>query len=74
MSLNNGDSHMIKTGLAIAVVTLMIALSNGAFAQQVGNTATNASRSGGPGTHVGAERTGSASNNEKVLGNQNGYH
>jgi hypothetical protein len=67
---------MIKTGLAVAVVTLMIALSNGAFAQQTapGNTATNASRSGGPGTHVGAERTGSASNNEKVLGNQNGYH
>ena len=66
---------MIKTGLAITVVTLVIALSNGAFAQTVsGNTATNASRSGGPGTHVGAERTGSASNNEKVLGNQNGYH
>lgn len=65
---------MIKTGLAIAVVTLVIALSNGAFAQTPsGNTAVNASRSGGPGTHVGAQRTGSASNNQKVLHNQNGY-
>jgi hypothetical protein len=66
---------MIKSGLAVTVVALIIALSNGAFAQQrtTGNTATNASRSGGPGTHVGAERTGSASNNEKVLGNHNGY-
>jgi hypothetical protein len=52
-----------------------MALSSGAFAQQAasGSTATNASRSGGPGTHVGAERTGSASSNEKVLGNHNGY-
>jgi hypothetical protein len=66
---------MIKTGLAVAVVASLLALSGGAFAQQSasGNTAINASRSGGPGTHVGAERTGSASNNEKVLGNQNGY-
>ncbi len=65
---------MIKAGLAIAVVTLVIALSNGAFAQTAGgNAAVNASRSGGPGTHVGAERTGSASNNQKVLGNHNGY-
>ena len=66
---------MIKSGLAITAVALIIALSNSAFAQQStsGNTATNASRSGGAGTHVGAERTGSASNNGKVLGNQNGY-
>jgi hypothetical protein len=65
---------MIKAGLVATAVALIIAASNGAFAQQTsGNTATNASRSGGPGTHVGAERTGSASSNEKVLGNQNGY-
>jgi hypothetical protein len=66
---------MIKTGLAVTVVALVMALSNGAFAQQAASssTATNASRSGGPGTHVGAERTGSASNDEKVLGNHNGY-
>jgi hypothetical protein len=38
-----------------------------------GNPADNAARSGGPGTHVGSERTGSPSNNEKVLGNHNGY-
>jgi hypothetical protein len=66
---------MTKTKLAITIVALVIGLSSAAFAQQsaTGNTATNASRSGGPGTHVGAERTGSASSNEKVLGNQNGY-
>ena len=66
---------MIKAGLVVTAVGLIIALSNGAFAQQTttGNPAVNASRSGGPGTHVGAERTGSASNNEKVLGNHNGY-
>ena len=67
---------MIKVGLVATAVALIIAASNGAFAQQTtttGNPAVNASRSGGPGTHVGAERTGSVSNNEKVLGNQNGY-
>ena len=66
---------MIKTALAVTVVASVIALSGGAFAQQssAGNTATNASRSGGAGTHVGAERTGSASSDEKVLGNHNGY-
>jgi hypothetical protein len=66
---------MIKAGLVATAVALIIAASNGAFAQQptTGNPAVNASRSGGPGTHVGAERTGSVSSNEKVLGNQNGY-
>ena len=66
---------MIKSALAVTAVALIFALSNSAFAQQttIGNTASNASRSGGAGTHVGAERTGSASNNEKVLGNHNGY-
>jgi hypothetical protein len=38
-----------------------------------GNSADNAARSGGPGTHVGPERTGTVSNNHKVLGNHNGY-
>lgn len=38
-----------------------------------GNPADNATRSGGPGTHVGSERTGTESNSQKVLGNHNGY-
>jgi hypothetical protein len=65
---------MIKTSLVVTIIALSIGLSNVAFAQQsTGNTATNAARSGGPGTHVGAERTGSVSSNDKVLGNHNGY-
>jgi hypothetical protein len=65
---------MIKTSLVVTIIALSIGLSNVAFAQQsTGNTATNAARNGGPGTHVGAERTGSMSSNEKVLGNHNGY-
>jgi len=38
-----------------------------------GNTAANASASGGSGTHKGALKTGSAANNQKVLKNQSGY-
>ena len=37
------------------------------------STENNAAASGGPGTHVGSMRTGSASNSEKVIGNHNGY-
>jgi hypothetical protein len=44
-----------------------------AMAQQTGSPAGNAAASGGPGTHQGAEKTGSASNNQKVEKNQNGY-
>jgi hypothetical protein len=38
-----------------------------------GSTAANAARSGGAGTHQNAQKTGSAENTQKVLGNQNGY-
>jgi hypothetical protein len=38
-----------------------------------GNPADNAAHSGGPGTHVGSERTGTVSNSQKVIGNHNGY-
>jgi hypothetical protein len=37
------------------------------------STENNAAASGGPGTHVGTMRTGSASSNQKVIGNHNGY-
>jgi hypothetical protein len=38
-----------------------------------GSTAANAARSGGSGAHQSAQKTGSAENTQKVLGNQNGY-
>ncbi len=38
-----------------------------------GNTAANAAASGGSGAHQSAQKTGSAANTQKVLGNQNGY-
>jgi hypothetical protein len=61
----------IKT-LAIAAA-LAVGASSLAMAQQTGSPAGNAAASGGPGTHQGAEKTGSASNNQKVEKNQNGY-
>jgi hypothetical protein len=65
---------MMKMTIVATMTALLIGLSNVAWAQQsTGSTATNATRSGGPGTHVGAERTGSTSSNEKVLNNHNGY-
>ena len=61
----------IKT-LAIAAA-LAVGASSLAMAQQTGTPAGNAGMSGGPGTHQGAEKTGSASNSQKVQKNQNGY-
>jgi hypothetical protein len=61
----------IKT-LAIAA-TLAVGASSLAMAQQTGNPAGNAAASGGPGTHQDAQKTGSASNKQKVEKNQNGY-
>lgn len=57
--------------LAFAAV-LAVGASSFALAQQ-GNTARNAAASGGSGTHQSAPKTGSASNNQKVFHNQNGY-
>lgn len=42
-------------------------------AAQQGNPASNAAASGGSGTHQTSQKTGSAANNQKVLGNQQGY-
>jgi Spy/CpxP family protein refolding chaperone len=66
----------IKT-LAIAAA-LLVGASSLAMAQSTqnsapGSTQNNAAASGGPGTHVGAMRSGSAESNQKVLKNQNGY-
>ena len=53
----------LAAGLAFAASTF-------AFAQQ---TNINAAASGGSGTHTTAQKTGSAANTQKVLGNQQGY-
>jgi hypothetical protein len=66
----------IKTLAIAAALTVgasSLAMPSLAMAQQNGNPAGNAAASGGPGTHQGAEKTGSASNNQKVQKNQNGY-
>jgi Spy/CpxP family protein refolding chaperone len=64
----------IKTlAIAAALAVGASSLAMPAMAQQTGNPASNAASSGGPGTHQGAEKTGSASNNQKVEKNQNGY-
>jgi hypothetical protein len=58
---------------ALAVGASSLAMPSLAMAQQTGNPAGNAAASGGPGNHQGAEKTGSASSNQKVYKNQNGY-
>ena len=60
---------MRTLGLAIGIA---FAASTFAVAQQ-GDPASNAAASGGSGTHQTAQKTGSAGNTQKVLGNQNGY-
>jgi hypothetical protein len=67
----------IKT-LAIAAVLLAgassFAMAASTMNQTTGSsTEQNAAASGGPGTHVGAPKTGTADSNAKVLHNQNGY-
>jgi hypothetical protein len=64
--------------LAIAAALLVgassLAMSQSGMAQSTQNsTQTNAAASGGPGTHAGAIKSGSAANNQKVEKNQNGY-
>jgi hypothetical protein len=55
----------------IAIATaLLLGASSLAMAQ---TTDSNAAASGGSGTHAGAMKSGSASNNQKVQKNQNGY-
>lgn len=60
------------TTLALAAA-LLAGVPAIASAQETGNPATNAAASGGPGTHQGAVKTGTASSNQKVFKNQNGY-
>jgi hypothetical protein len=61
----------------LKTITLAAALAVGAssfaMAQPNGNPAANAGASGGSGTHQSAVKTGSASNTQKTIHNQNGY-
>lgn len=61
-------SSLKTLGLAAAIA---FAASSFAFAQN--NPAGNAAASGGSGTHQTSQKTGSAANDQKVLGNQQGY-
>ena len=58
---------------ALAVGASSLAMPSLAMAQQTGTPAGNAGMSGGPGTHQDSQKTGSASNKQKVEKNQNGY-
>jgi hypothetical protein len=61
----------LKT-LAIAAA-LALGASSLAMARTTGNPAGNAAMSGGSGNHQSTQKTGSASNTQKVQKNQNGY-
>ncbi len=61
---------MSKTKILAVATALLLGASSLAMAQ---STTNNAAKSGGPGTHAGAMKSGSASNTQKVEKNQNGY-
>jgi hypothetical protein len=65
----------IAAALVAGVSSLALAQSSPSqpMSQPSGSTEQNAKASGGPGTHVGAPKTGTAESNAKVLHNQNGY-
>jgi hypothetical protein len=64
----------IAAALVAGVSTIALAQSGTSGMSQPGSsTEQNAKASGGPGTHVGAPKTGTAESNAKVLHNQNGY-
>ncbi len=65
----------MKTTIKLAMAAALLAgASSFALAQTSGSTAGNAAASGGAGTHqVGGPKTGTASNTQKVMKNQNGY-
>jgi Spy/CpxP family protein refolding chaperone len=73
--LGEEKMSIVKT-LAVATA-LVVGASSLAMAQMssgsAGSPAGNAASSGGPGTHQDSQKTGSASNTQKVIKNQNGY-
>lgn len=64
----------MSTVKTLALATALLAgTASMALAQMTGNPANNARASGGSGTHQSSQKTGSASNTQKVIKNQNGY-
>lgn len=66
----------MAAALVAGVSTMALAQSGtgaSGMSQPSGSVQQNAKSSGGPGTHVGAPKTGTADSNAKVLHNQNGY-
>jgi hypothetical protein len=71
--VETGEHRMLTFKTLAIAAALAVGASSLAMAQQTGSPAGNAAASGGPGTHQGAQKTGSASNKQKVEKNQNGY-
>lgn len=64
----------IKLAMAAALLVGATSFAAAQMSGSTGNTENNAAASGGPGTHqVGGPKTGTASNMQKNLKNQNGY-
>lgn len=65
----------LAAALAVGASSLAMAQTSGQMSNgQMGNSpANNAAASGGPGAHQDSQKTGSASNTQKVIKNQNGY-
>lgn len=62
------------SALKTLAVATALALGASSFTlAQNGNPVSNAASSGGSGTHQSAPKTGSASNTQKTIHNQNGY-
>jgi hypothetical protein len=59
--------------LLVGAPSLVMSQSAMAQSTMAQSTQSNAAASGGPGTHAGSMKTGSASNTQKVEKNQNGY-
>jgi hypothetical protein len=65
---------MSQTVKSIAIVaTVLLGAASMAMAQAPGSVRRNHMASGGPGTHSTQLKTGSASNTQKLMKNQNGY-
>ena len=58
---------------ALVLGASQLALAQGSMSGPSGSPGDNAAASGGSGSHQSSQKTGSASSNQKVLKNQNGY-
>ena len=64
----------MQTTIKIATAAALLAGATSLAVAQSDSTTGNSAASGGPGTHqVGGPKTGTASNMQKNLKNQNGY-